>query len=73
MILRVNGTQAGSTSFDQGTGNYVSQPLFIGARNLSSLFFTGNIYSLLVVGSAVSAANITSTETWVNGKTGGVY
>ena len=73
---RVNGVSlAGSILLDSvSTGNFGTYPLYIGARNNgASLLFSGNIYSLIVVGSAVSAGNITATESWVNGKVGGVY
>ena len=73
-VLRVNGAQvATSGATSSGTGNFGTYPLYIGSRNNSTSFLNGNIYSLIVVGSAVSAGNITATETWVNGKVGGVY
>ena len=72
MQTRVNGAVNAGSSFLSvtSTGNFGTYPLFIGARNTSSLFFNGNIYSLLVVGSAVSAGQISATEQWVAGKTG---
>lgn len=51
------------------TGNYGNYPLYIGARAGTSLFFNGNLYSLIVRGAQSSAAQIESTEQWVNGKT----
>ena len=69
-VLRVNGVQVASNTSSQGTGNYSNNPLFIGARNNASLFLNGNIYSLIVVGSAVSAGQISATEQWVAQRTG---
>lgn len=72
--LRVNGgAQVQTNSTDQGTGNYSAYPLYIGSRNNSSLWFNGYLYSAIVVGSSLTAAQISSTESWINGKEGGVY
>jgi hypothetical protein len=67
--IRLNGTQT-TTTFNQGGGNYGNYPLFIGARNNSSLRFNGLMYGLIVRGTASSAAQITATERWMAGKTG---
>lgn len=69
-ILRVNGVQRGSSSADQGTGNFTTAQLFIGRRGGTMLQMNGQIYSLIVRGAATDAATITSTETWVNSRTG---
>ena len=53
-----------------GTGNFGTYPLYIGARNNSSLWFNGHLHSLIIAGSAVSASNISATEQWVAGKVG---
>jgi hypothetical protein len=68
--LRVNGTEAATSSGDQGTGNYGDYPLYLGARGGSSLFFSGHLYSLIVRGAQSNTGQISSTETWVAGKTG---
>jgi hypothetical protein len=69
--LRINGTQAAETLTDQGTGNYLAYPLYIGRRGGSSLPFNGRIYSLIVrFGANLTDGQITSTESWVNSKTG---
>ena len=67
---RINAGTFSTDSADQGTGNYGNYPLYIGGRAGASLLFNGNLYSLIVVGKAVTAAELASTETWVNGKTG---
>ena len=53
-----------------GTGNFGTYPLYIGSRANSSLWLNGHLYSLAVVGSAVSAGNIAAMESWVAGRTG---
>ena len=58
-IIRINGVQADQETSDQGTGNYLAYPLYI-----------GRIYSLITrFGANLDATTITDTETWVNGKT----
>jgi hypothetical protein len=68
--LRINGTQVAETLTDQGTGNYLAYPLFIGARNNASLLFSGHLYSLIVRGAQSNTGQISSTETWVASRTG---
>lgn len=69
--LRANGTQVGTSSADQGTGNFLAYPLYIGARAGTSLFFSGHLYSLIArFGANLTTGQISSTETWVAGKTG---
>ncbi len=69
--LRVNGTQVAELLTDQGTGNYLAYPLYIGARAGTSLFFSGHLYSLIArFGPNLDTGQISSTETWVAGKTG---
>ena len=69
--LRVNGTQVSQGTADQGTGNFLAYPLYLGGRGGTSLFFTGHLYSLITrFGPTLDAATIASTETWVAGKTG---
>jgi hypothetical protein len=68
--LRVNGTQVATSATNQGTGNFGNYPLFIGARNNASFFFTGWLTSLIVRGAQSTQSQIEATESWVNGKTG---
>jgi hypothetical protein len=68
--LRADGTQAATSTADQGTGTYGNYPLFIGARNNASLFLNGNLYSLIVRGAQSTSTFISATETWVANKTG---
>jgi hypothetical protein len=69
--LRVNGTLISTSSSDQGTGNYLAYPLYIGRRGGVAAPVNGRIYSVIVrFGSNLTTGQITSTESWVNGKTG---
>lgn len=70
-VLRVNGSGVASNTGDQGTGNYLAYPLYIGRRGGTSLPLNGRIYSLIVrFGANLTADQISQTETWVNSKTG---
>ena len=71
ITTRLNGViaSANTTVGSTDAGNYGNYPLFIGARNNTSARLNGRIYSLIVRGAATSAADITATETWINGKT----
>jgi len=68
--LRINGTQAAASTTDTGGGNFSNYPLFIGRRNNASLPFNGQLYSMIIVGKAVTAGELSSTETYVATKTG---
>jgi hypothetical protein len=70
--IRRNGVLAGSsvnTTF--GGGNFRAYPLYLGRRGGSSLPYNGRIYSLITrFGANLTTGQITSTESWVNSKTG---
>lgn len=68
--LRLNGASIASSTASTGTGNYGNYPLFIGRRNNTGFPFNGQLYSLIIVGKAVTAGELSSTETYVNQKTG---
>jgi hypothetical protein len=71
MTIRNNGVVIETTTLaNQGTGNYGTYPLYIGRRGGSSLPFNGQLYSMIIVGKAVTAGELSSTETYVNQKTG---
>ena len=72
-VLRVNGTQAAQSTADQGTGNYLAYPLYIGRRGGTSLPFNGQLYGLIVrfsTATNLDAAVILQTERFINKKTG---
>jgi hypothetical protein len=65
-LMRVDGTQAGQNATDQGTGNYLAYPMYIGARGGTSLFFNGEIYALGVrFGPNLDTATIEKVEQYV--------
>jgi hypothetical protein len=70
--VRENGvvTAVGSAT-DSGVTSFGSQILYIGRQAAVAGYFNGRIYSLILRFSAanLSAAQIASTETYVNGKT----
>jgi hypothetical protein len=70
-ILRINGTQAASSAGDQGTGNYLAYPLYIGRRGGTALPFNGQLYSLITrFGPNLPTATIEAAEKYVAVKTG---
>lgn len=70
-ILRSNGIQVGIDTATQGTGNFLAYPIYIGRRAGISNPFNGRLYSLIMrFGANLTTGQITSTESWVNGKTG---
>jgi len=69
--IRRNGTLISTDASDQGTGNYLAYPLYIGRRGGTTAPFNGQIYSLITrFGANLDTTAITNTETWVAGKTG---
>jgi hypothetical protein len=69
--IRTNGVAATPVVLTQGTGNYLAYPLYIGRRAGTTAPLSGRIYSLIVrFGPNLTDAQITSTESYVNGKTG---
>ena len=65
VILRADGVQVGSSTADQGTGNFDSQPLYVGRRNNASLPFNGREYEMIIVGRTCTATEITRTENFI--------
>lgn len=71
IVIRLDGTQVATSVASQGTGNYLAYPLYIGRRGGTTLPFNGRIYSLITrFGANLTTQQITSAETYVNGKTG---
>ena len=69
--LRINGSQVAQSTADQGTGNYLAYPIFIGRRAGTSLPFNGQLYGLIVrFGANLDAATISATERWMGSETG---
>ena len=71
--MRINGTQVVQSTSDQGTGNYLAYPMYIGRRGGTALPFNGHLFPLIVrFGPNLTTARIAATETWVASKTAGV-
>lgn len=71
--LRVNGTQVATSATDQGTGNYLAYPLYVGRRGGTSLPFNGRLYQMIVrFGANLDASTIAATEAFVETKTGAI-
>jgi hypothetical protein len=69
--IAINGTQVSTAGADQGTGNYLTYPMYIGMRGGTASPFTGWLSSLIVrFGPNLSTSQIEATEAWVAGKTG---
>jgi hypothetical protein len=69
-VLRINGTQAASSSSDQGTGNYRNAVLYFGRRGGTTLPFNGREYQTIIRGATTSAAQLSAIEQFVASKTG---
>ena len=69
--VRVNQVNGAIVTTTQGTGNYLAYPLYIGRRGGTTTPLSMRLYSLIVrFGANLSTGQITSTESWVNSKTG---
>ena len=70
--VRVNGAASGTpNTSDQGTGNYLAYPAYIGRRAGTSNPFNGRLYGLIArFGPNLSDVQIAQTEQWLNQKTG---
>jgi hypothetical protein len=69
LTLRRNGSVFVTDSSSQGAGNYSNNPLFLFARNQTSLYFNGNCYGMIIRGAASTAEQISATEQWLNQRT----
>lgn len=70
VTLQVNGVQVAQSTADQGTGNFGNYPLYLGRRGGTLFPLNGQLYSMVIVGKAVTASELTNTENFVNRKTG---
>tara|TARA_R110000787_G_scaffold75718_1_gene167451 strand:+ start:364 stop:2508 length:2145 start_codon:yes stop_codon:yes gene_type:complete len=68
--LGVNGASDGSSAADQGTGNMGNFPLYIGARNLLSLYLNGHLYGLTMRGALTEPPTLSRAESLMANKTG---
>ncbi len=75
VAMRVNAADQELTNLSTNNpvvGPYGNYPVYIGNRGYlsSNTRFAGRIYSLIVIGRIPTAQEISSTETWINSKTG---
>lgn len=69
--LRIGGVQRGVAASDQGTGNYgAAYPLFVGRRAGTTLPFNGNLYGLVIRGTAATTTQIAALERYMARQTG---
>lgn len=68
--IRLNGTQAATSSADQGTGTYASALLYVGRRAGTSLQFNGRLFQLVIRGAATDSVTVGNAERWVGQLTG---
>jgi hypothetical protein len=68
--LRIDGAQVATSAATQGTGNYGNYPLFIGARNQTSIYFNGHLYGLTVRGALTEPPTLSRAENLMAQKTG---
>ena len=66
--LRINSVQRAAAGTANPAGNFVSRPLFIGARAGTSLYFNGRLYSLIVRGAQTPLSQIEATELYIKQK-----
>lgn len=69
--IRSNQVDGPAITTTQGTGNYLAYPMYIGRRAGTGPALNFRLYELLVrFGANLTTEQITSTENWVNAKTG---
>ena len=69
--LRLDGVVEATSTATQGTINHRTDIVYLGARAGTSLFFSGNIYGLVVrFGNNLSAQQIDDAETYLAAKSG---
>ena len=66
--LRRDYRQVGASTAAQGGGGYGNRPLYIGAKNGTSLYFNGRLYSLIVRGAQSTLSQIEATEAYIKQK-----
>jgi hypothetical protein len=68
--LRIDGIQVAQTTTDQGTGNFLTYPVYFGARAGASLFFNGREYSNVGINRLLTTDELAALESWTAGKNG---
>lgn len=68
--IRVDGVDGTPATADKGTGNFGSYPLYFGRRGGTTLPFNGREYQTVIRSRLLSAAELSSLETFIAAKTG---
>jgi hypothetical protein len=68
IIGRLDQSEVTSSTADQGFGNYDNDPVYIGARTGSSLFWNGKLFGVIVRGKLSSSQEIADAESYMAGK-----
>lgn len=63
--MRINGAVITTNTGDQGTGNYLNYPIYIGGYP-SSFFFSGRIYGVIIRFAQSTATQVVQTESYMN-------
>ena len=69
-VVRINGAQVGSSSEDQGTGNFGNYPFYFGRRGGTSLPYSGLAYPTLIIGRLLTTDELTDLEAYTATGTG---
>jgi len=69
LVTRVDATEVVNSTSSQGTGNFGNSVFEVGSRD-ESLFFSGNLYFLLIRGALTSGADLTALEGFAAAKSG---
>lgn len=67
--LRRNGVEIGSSTADQGSGNFSASPLYLGARAGGSYYFKGQLYGLCIATDLQSITTTTKVESYLSAQT----
>lgn len=69
LSLYINQSLIASSASSMGAGSFGTKPLYIGRQSVGT-FLKGRIYSVVLVGRALSAGELADAEEYVNSKTG---
>ena len=70
LTYRLNGTQVGTSSANQGSGTYGNYPLYLFVRAGNQMWFNGNFYGAIIRGAQSDTASVVQTENYMATKTG---
>ena len=65
MVARRDGIVTQTQTYNLGGGTFSNNPLYIGARNGTSNYFNGRLYSLIVRGAQTPLSQIEATELYI--------